>query len=100
MKKILLIITLCFVVCSCADDKTFVDENGKTFTARTYGWADKETEKIENVKYNISVGNVVWSIIFSETIVVPVMLTGWDLFEPISYEPPKKDTLFYIKDSI
>ena len=37
------------------------------------------------------------SVIFSETIVIPVVLTGWYLFEPISYEPPKKDTLFYIK---
>ena len=41
MKKILLIITLCFVVCSCADDKTFVNEKGKTFTAKPYGWANK-----------------------------------------------------------
>ena len=100
MKKILLIITLCFVVCSCADDKTFVNEKGKTFTAKPYGWANKNDEKIKNVTYDISVGNVVWSVIFSETIVIPVLLTGWYLFEPNSYELLEKDTLFYVKDSI
>lgn len=105
MKKLLvLLIVFCFIICSCADDKTFVDENGKTFTARTYGWADKNIEEIEGVKYNISIGNGLWSVILCQTIVVPVILTGWYMYEPVSYEPIiKKDTLHYkvlIKDSI
>ena len=88
MKKILLLITLCFVVCSCADDKTFVDEKGKAFTAEPYGWADYNTEKIEGVNYNVCVGNVVWSVLLSGTVIAPVCLTAWSLFEPVSYTMP------------
>ena len=93
MKKILLILTLCFIICSCADDKTFTDQNGKTFVAESYGWADYNTKKIEGVEYNVSVGNVIWSIILFETIIAPVYLTGYSLYEPVSYNHPDTSLL-------
>lgn len=96
MKKLLLIVCI-FILASCADDKTFEDEKGKMFTVEPYGWANTE-EKIEGVKYKTSVGNVVLSVIFSETVIVPILLTGWELFEPIDYKP-KIDSI-NIKDTV
>jgi len=34
------------------------------------------------VLYHVSVGNVVWSIIGIENVIMPVVLTGWFLYEP------------------
>lgn len=39
--------------------------------------------KDPNVVYDISMGNVFWSIALSETIVAPLLLCGWQLYEPI-----------------
>ena len=57
----------------------------QTIKAESYGWACSDL-KIEGVKYKVCVGNVVLSIIFCETLIVPVILTGWDLFEPVDLE--------------
>jgi len=35
------------------------------------------------VYYRVSAGNIVWSILCSETLLVPVILTGWYLWEPV-----------------
>lgn len=64
------------LITSCAKEKTIKGE-----TVAPYGWANS-SEKNENINYQVSVGNVVLSVIFSETILVPIILTGWYLFEP------------------
>ena len=66
---------------SCADEKDFVDNKGVTFTAEPYGWANTEN-KIDTVLYEVNVGNVIWSVVLSETIAVPIFLTGWEIMEP------------------
>ena len=88
MKKIIFLITAIIMFASCADNKTFAKKDGTVFTAETYGWADSGDKKIEGVKYKVCVGNVVWSILLFETIAVPVWLTEWELYEPISYTEP------------
>ena len=50
--------------------------------AQPYGVFDQEVKK-EGVQYKVSVGNVVLSAIFIETIFVPVVLCGWYLWEPV-----------------
>lgn len=82
MKKILTLLIALVILSSCADSKEFEIE-GKTVIVEPYGWANKESRYNENVIYEISAGNVIWSIIGVETIVLPVWLTGWQLFEPI-----------------
>lgn len=85
MKKILsFLLLLSVILTSCADSKDFQKKNGTTFTAQPYGWANT-TDKKDNVEYQLSKGGIALSIIFSETIVVPVVITGWYLFEPINY---------------
>ena len=83
MKKILvIIISCCLLFASCANSKTFTIDD-KYVTVQPYGWMNK-SEKNENVNYRICTGNIVWSVILSETIIAPILLTGLGLYEPES----------------
>ena len=83
MKKILLscLVTL-MLLTSCADSKQF-KINGKQVIVEPYGWFD-ETQKNDSINYKVNTGNVVLSVIFCETIFVPILLTGNELWEPVS----------------
>ena len=72
----------------CAETETFIIDNGgneSTIVAEPYGWMNQH-KKIDNVEYQICVGNIVWDIILCETIIVPIILTGVALYEPIGYD--------------
>jgi hypothetical protein len=67
---------------SCSQNKD-LKLNGKTHTFESYGWANYNEVKNDSVLYEASVGNIVWSVILSETVIVPIWLTGWDLYSPV-----------------
>lgn len=90
MKKIVLLLLSVVILSACADSKTFTKEDGTTFTAEPYGWANYQSKKIDGVVYECCLGNVVWGVLGLETVIVPVWLSGWELFEPVRYEEPKK----------
>jgi len=85
MKKLFFIIIV-LICASCAENKTFSvkTENGelKTIKVEPYGLANKET-KIDGVEYQICVGNVLLDVVFSETLIIPIYLIGWELYEPV-----------------
>lgn len=85
MKKLIILIMSALVICSCAEPKKFRKQDGSVFRAEPFGWANFQANKIEGVKYEINFPNLVLSIIFAETIIAPVLITGYDLFEPVSY---------------
>lgn len=89
MKKILFVLFALVALSSCADSKTFKKADGTTFTAEPYGWANYQSKKVDGVIYECCLGNVIWGIIGVETIIVPVWISGWELFEPVRYEEPK-----------
>lgn len=76
---VLLVITL---LTSCADSQEFVID-GKPVYVEPYGWANYQELKNDSIIYEANMGNIVWSVILSETIVVPVWLTGWQFYEPV-----------------
>lgn len=82
MKKKSLIITIIIVVIgiltSCAEKKII---DGTTY--EPYGFANESTHKNDSIQYEISAGSVIFAVIFSETIIAPVYIVGWDLYEPI-----------------
>jgi hypothetical protein len=83
MKKLIaLCLGIVFLLASCADSKTLV-VNGKETVVEPYGWANQAANKVDGVVYQISVGNIVWSVLLCETIVAPIVLTGYQLFEPV-----------------
>lgn len=89
MKKLLILLTTVLALCvACADSKTFERTDGTKFVAEPYGWANYQSKKIEGVTYEVCFGNIVWDVIAVETIVIPIGLTGWELYEPVSYVEP------------
>lgn len=71
---------------SCADNYKYTDKNGEQKIAKTYGWADYKENHAKGIEYEVCIPNVVFSVIFFETGIVPIWLTGWELFEPIGVE--------------
>lgn len=55
----------------------------------TYGFFNQNTAKSDKVCYELSIGNVVWSIILIETIVMPIYFIGFSLFNPVSMKGPE-----------
>ena len=84
MKKLLLfsLIAVMFTISSCADSKV-LELNGQRKEFQPYGWADYEELKNDSIQYKTNIGNIVLDVIFCQTIVVPVWLTGWQLYEPV-----------------
>ena len=60
---------------------------GETKHYPTYGLFNENTAKSDKVCYKLSIGNVVWSIILVETIVMPIYFIGWSLFNPVAAKP-------------
>ena len=83
--------TALLILTSCADSKVLIINNQKTLV-KPYGWANKNSRYNDKVVYEPVVGNVVWSILGIETIIVPVWLTGWQLFEPVSVKVEGEQT--------
>lgn len=90
MRKIILFAAMAaMLLTGCADEKTFKKSDGTEFTAKPYGWMNREG-KVEGVEYELCAGNIVWSCVLSETVVVPILMTGLELYEPVSYVEPKQ----------
>ena len=96
MKKKLFVILVAMIMVfsftSCHDSKTFKRPDGTEFVAEPYGWAN-DYKKVEGVIYEPVLGNIVWSIFCFETVIVPVWLTGWDMMEPVEYNPDLDPTV-------
>jgi hypothetical protein len=80
MKRFTMIMMM-FVVLfttSCADS---LKVDGKTY--RPYGFMDEEEFKDPNVVYKPHAPNIVGAIIFSETLIFPIYVLGWEFYEPV-----------------
>lgn len=90
---LLSIVTVCFGILlftSCAEPKK-LNIDDKSVVVEPYGWMNEDAQKLDNVIYQISPGTIIFSVIFCETIVVPIYLTGTQLYEPVKViENPKK----------
>lgn len=90
MKKLaILVIALMIVLSSCASSRTF-QIDGQTVEVKPYGWANKEARYNDRVVYEVSLGNAVWSAIGFETIVLPIWLTGWQLWQPVKVKEDRE----------
>jgi hypothetical protein len=81
---ILVIIMAVWVISSggFASSKELVID-GKTVVVEPYGLGNEDSQKNPDVIYELSTGNIVLSVIFSETVVVPVVLITKYLYEPV-----------------
>jgi len=87
MKKLVCILISCvFLLTACGSDFTSY-KNGNKVEYEQIGLFELNDWN-DNIEYELVIGNVVWSVIFIETIIVPVILIGWYLYEPVGYEIP------------
>lgn len=89
-KAILFAAMVLLLLAGCADSKTFRKADGTQFIAKPYGWMT-QGDKIEGVEYELCDANIVLSVVFCETVFAPVLLTGFELYEPVLYNEPVKD---------
>jgi hypothetical protein len=83
MKIISVIIAVLFLITGCGSPKELTVE-GHTKKYPTYGFLNENSSKSSNVCYEISIGNVLWSIVLWETVVAPVYFIGYSLYNPVS----------------
>jgi len=81
MKKLIVFTFSILLLSSCSHKQTFKTEAGPV-EAVGYGIANEDSKKLPNVVYSISPLNVILAILFCETIVVPIYVVGWELYEP------------------
>jgi hypothetical protein len=87
MKTKMFVVAVCLMLISliiggCGNDKHICTPDKTCHTYGQYGLFNLD-DKNPNIKYELVVGNVVWDIILFETVIVPVVLIGWKLYEPV-----------------
>lgn len=78
MNKMIAVVAACALLAGCGKPITV---DGKHYP--TYGLFNQNSDKSERMCYELSVGNVVWSIILIETIIAPFYFVGFSLFNPV-----------------
>ena len=76
MKKILATLMIATMLSGCANNKTI--DNVKY---EPYGVFNLENHN-PKIHYEVSIGGIVLSIVLIETVIVPVVIFGWYLYEP------------------
>jgi len=89
---VVLLAVFAFSFVACGDDKNICIMDQQTekqgcYTFLQYGLFDDD-KKNPNVEYKVVAGNVVWGIILVETIVAPIILFGWYMYEPVGPKMP------------
>jgi len=81
--SVLILVFMVFAI-GCGQPKSI---NGTTYD--TYGFINQDTKKNPNIQYEVSTGNVLWSVVLFGSVVAPVYFIGFSLFNPIA---PKDNT--------
>jgi hypothetical protein len=89
MKQLFIILLSFILLTSCAQSKVLTIQ-GQPTVVKPYGWVNSKARKNENVIYEVEEWSIIWSILGVRTIVVPIWLTGWKLFEPVDVKPESK----------
>lgn len=86
-KLIIFILVVALIFSGCAQSRVL---SGTQY--EPYGVINRKDEKKENVVYERKKSSVVLSVLFFETIVVPIVLMGFHLYEPYTLKKSEKET--------
>lgn len=88
MKKLIALALIAAMLTGCSHSYTVPAKNGNlAVTYPTYGLVDAAEHKSDKMCYSMSVGNVILAIILIETVVVPLWVVGWELYNPVREKP-------------
>lgn len=65
----------------CDGDDDGARINGKHYDP--YGLVNEDAVKDPDIKYEIGAVNVIIAAVLCETVIVPIYVVGWDLYEPV-----------------
>ena len=74
----IVMLLIVFQPVSCAED---TEIQGKMY--QSYGIINENEAKNDSIEYKASVGNMIVGFLLVETVVVPIYVFGYDLFEPV-----------------
>ncbi len=85
MKKaaIVAIVALSVALAACGRPQYLGDTDAQKTYYPTYGLFNEASNKSSKVCYELSAGNVIWSIILVETVIFPVYFIGWSIYNPV-----------------
>jgi hypothetical protein len=99
-----MIVGVCSCKSGCAKSKrietTYVQNKVSRDTVvefQPYGLIDQNDIKNDSIHYELSAGNLILSIIFIETVIVPIQYGGYYLFEPVGKVNSKPNPLKGVK---
>jgi hypothetical protein len=49
----------------------------------TYGFLNEDSNKSDQLCYEVSIGNIVWSVLLIHTVVAPIYFIGFSIFNPV-----------------
>jgi hypothetical protein len=81
MKKLVatfVLVAFALLAAGCGQPKTI---DGVTYD--TYGFINADTKKNPKIRYEVSTGNVIWSILLGAGLIAPVYFIGFSLYNPI-----------------
>jgi hypothetical protein len=83
LSTITALVASALMLTACADPKVI---NGTTY--QPYGIANEEAHKNPNIVYQVDKTSVILAVIFCETLIIPVYVVGWSLYEPVGPKDP------------
>ncbi len=83
MKRLIAIIMVVVMLSACGRPATLQPAGKPAREYPTIGLFSSASEKSDSVCYEISIGNVIWSIILIESVVFPVYFVGWSIYNPV-----------------
>lgn len=76
--KIILAVMCCLLLGGCDNTKRI---DGVEYDV--FGLANMDDKKNPNIDYEVSTGSVVIAVLFCETVIIPVYVLAFDLWEPV-----------------
>lgn len=79
MKKLIILVLAAILLSSCGHSLKGPDNK----IYECYGFFDKDDIKKDNIRYELVGGNIVLCIVFFESLVVPILLLGFQTHCPV-----------------
>lgn len=78
MKRMMRIAACCLMLSGCGNTKTI---GGITYDV--YGLANQSDRANPAIEYEVSIGSVIVAVLFVETVIIPIYILLFDLFQPV-----------------